>query len=136
MKVWQKTESFEILGLLTGSYHINLAIWNFFSSKSGEYGPFFSWKILCTGRNHISQVEIWQNFAKKKKRRQSVEIRHKYYSGYPSRLKHFDVEYSMYFFPIISAIPVRNCPGTLSGSAVSKLFLKIKCRNLKELKNQ
>ncbi len=26
----------------------------------------FPWKILCIGRNHVIQVEIWRNFAKKK----------------------------------------------------------------------
>jgi hypothetical protein len=30
---------------------------------SGEFGPFFSLKILCLGRNHIFQVKIWRNFA-------------------------------------------------------------------------
>jgi hypothetical protein len=29
-------------------------------------GIFFSWKILCIGRNHIFQVKIWRNFAKEK----------------------------------------------------------------------
>jgi hypothetical protein len=28
--------------------------------------PFFSWKILCIGQNHIFQIKIWQNFAKQK----------------------------------------------------------------------
>jgi hypothetical protein len=85
MKKKKKTESFEILGLLNGTYHINLAIWNFYSSKYGEFGPLFSWKILCIGRNHIFKVKIWQNFAKKKNAdmltRQSVEIIHKFCSG-------------------------------------------------------
>jgi hypothetical protein len=39
----------------------------FFFSKSGESEPFFPWKILCIGRNHIFQVQIWRNFAKTKK---------------------------------------------------------------------
>jgi hypothetical protein len=39
----------------------------YFISKSGEFGPFFPWKILCVGRNHIFQVEIWRNFAKENK---------------------------------------------------------------------
>jgi len=30
-----------------------------FISKCGESGPFFSWKILCIGQNHIFQVKIW-----------------------------------------------------------------------------
>jgi hypothetical protein len=34
----------------------------YFSSKSGEFGPFFPWKILCIGRNNVFQVEIWRNF--------------------------------------------------------------------------
>jgi hypothetical protein len=29
-------------------------------------GPFFPWKLLCIGQNHIFQVEVWQNFAKGK----------------------------------------------------------------------
>jgi hypothetical protein len=27
---------------------------------------FFSWKILCIGRNHILKFEIWRDFAKEK----------------------------------------------------------------------
>jgi len=34
--------------------------------KSGKFGPLFPWKILCIGQNHIFQVNIWQNFIKKK----------------------------------------------------------------------
>jgi hypothetical protein len=30
---------------------------------SGKFGPFFSWKFLCLGRNNIFQVEIWREFA-------------------------------------------------------------------------
>jgi len=26
----------------------------------------FPWRILCIGQNHIFQVEIWQNFKKRK----------------------------------------------------------------------
>jgi len=26
----------------------------------------FPWKILCIGQNHIFQVEIWQNYKKRK----------------------------------------------------------------------
>jgi hypothetical protein len=33
---------------------------------SQVFGPFFPWKILCIGWNHIFQVEIWRNFAPKK----------------------------------------------------------------------
>jgi hypothetical protein len=33
-------------------------IWKLFFSKSGEFGPFFPWKILCIGQNRIFQVEI------------------------------------------------------------------------------
>jgi hypothetical protein len=45
-----------------------LKIWRLgicFPSKSGEFGPFFLWKILCIGWNRIFQVEIWRNFAKR-----------------------------------------------------------------------
>jgi hypothetical protein len=33
-------------------------IWKLFFSKSGEFGPFLPWKILCIGQNYIFQVEI------------------------------------------------------------------------------
>jgi hypothetical protein len=42
-------------------------IWNFFLGNLANLGHFFSWKILCIGRNHIFQVEIWQYFAPQKK---------------------------------------------------------------------
>jgi hypothetical protein len=32
---------------------------------SGEFGPFFSWKILCIGRNHIFQLKIRRDFAQR-----------------------------------------------------------------------
>jgi hypothetical protein len=38
------------------------------SSKSDEFGPFFSMKNpLNIGRDHIVQVENWQHFTKEKK---------------------------------------------------------------------
>jgi hypothetical protein len=44
-----------------------VAIWNFRNLKSSEFEPFFfSQKILCTGRNHIFQVEIWEKFSGKR----------------------------------------------------------------------
>jgi hypothetical protein len=37
-------------------------------SKSDEFGPFFSMKNpLYIGRDHIVQVENWQDFTKEKK---------------------------------------------------------------------
>jgi hypothetical protein len=44
MKVGKKTKKKKILlysWLHTGTYHTNLAIPNFFSLKSGEFGPLF-----------------------------------------------------------------------------------------------
>ncbi len=45
-------------------------IWQFFFFNSflkfGEFGPFFSWKVLCIDWNHIFQVEFLQKFANKK----------------------------------------------------------------------
>jgi hypothetical protein len=38
---------------------------DFIFLKSGKFGPFFPWKILCIGQNHTFQVEMWQNFTKK-----------------------------------------------------------------------
>jgi hypothetical protein len=54
--------------LPTGTYHKNLAIWklSFFRNLT-NLGHFFPWKILCIGQSHIFQVEIWGNFAQKKK---------------------------------------------------------------------
>jgi len=74
MKVKKKNRnpSIFLAWLHIGSYHKTLAIWIFFSSKSGEFGPFFfRRKILSIGpQNHICQVEIWrriwQNFASKR----------------------------------------------------------------------
>ncbi len=37
----------------------------FFRSLA-NWGPFFSWKILHIGRNHIFQVRTWQKFASKR----------------------------------------------------------------------
>jgi hypothetical protein len=34
--------------------------------RSGELEPFFSWKILPIGQNHIFQVGNWQKFASKR----------------------------------------------------------------------
>jgi hypothetical protein len=64
MKVEKKPESFDIPGYLL---ELIINIWqfeNFFFSKFGEFVPFFPWKIL--GQNSIFEVEIWQNFTKKK----------------------------------------------------------------------
>ncbi len=52
----QKNESFYILG-----YLLELNI------KSGEIGSFYEEKSFSMDQNHTFQVEIWQNFAKKKK---------------------------------------------------------------------
>jgi hypothetical protein len=66
MKVQNNQNPF-ILLLPTGTYHENLVIWIFISSKSSEFRLFSSlWKILCRGWNHIFQVKVWQNFTPKK----------------------------------------------------------------------
>ncbi len=36
------------------------------SSKSGEFGFFFSWKILCIGWNDIFHVKIWRKISSKR----------------------------------------------------------------------
>jgi hypothetical protein len=41
--------------LRIGTTNKNLVIGKKKISKFGEFGPFFSWKILPTGRNHIFQ---------------------------------------------------------------------------------
>ncbi len=67
MKVGKnKIKIFLYSWLPTGTYHKNLAIWNFFSSKSGEFRSFFPWKIFCIGQNHIFQVKIWRKFVSKR----------------------------------------------------------------------
>ncbi len=43
-----------------------MLIWKSSFSKTDGFGPIFPWKILCIGWNHIFQVEIWRNFARKK----------------------------------------------------------------------
>jgi hypothetical protein len=37
----------------------NLAIWDFFSLKFGEFESFLPLENLCIGQNHIFQVEFW-----------------------------------------------------------------------------
>jgi hypothetical protein len=44
--------------LLSRSCHKTLAIWNFLNSKSVKCGPFFPWKVLCTGQNHVFWFKI------------------------------------------------------------------------------
>jgi hypothetical protein len=44
-----------------------------FKIRSGEFGTFFPWKILCMGRNHIFQVEIWWKFGNKRNTRSKDE---------------------------------------------------------------
>ncbi len=54
----------KILFIFTGIYHKNLAIWNFFLEI------WWNLAIILHGIiswNHIFQVKIWQNFAKKQK---------------------------------------------------------------------
>jgi len=41
---------------------LGLDLYFFFPSKSGEFGPFFPWKILSFDRNDVFRVEIWRNF--------------------------------------------------------------------------
>jgi hypothetical protein len=64
----KKTESFYIRGYLLELITENMAIRNFFFLQNlaslGHF--FFPWKVLCKGRNHILEVEIWRNFAEKK----------------------------------------------------------------------
>jgi hypothetical protein len=38
---------------------------NLFVENLVNFSHYFPWKILCLDRNHIIQVEIWQNFAQK-----------------------------------------------------------------------
>jgi hypothetical protein len=54
-----------ILGLLFENALI-LRLYPILYSKFGKFGPFFPRKILCGGRNHIFQVEIWRKFASKR----------------------------------------------------------------------
>ncbi len=62
MKVPQKAESFYILDSLLELIIKIRQFGNFFPSKSGNFGSFYSWKILWTGWNHFSLVEIWWTF--------------------------------------------------------------------------
>jgi hypothetical protein len=57
------TESFYILGYLL---ELIIKIWRFekkILQNLANLGQFFHEKILCAGRNHIFQVEIWRKFA-------------------------------------------------------------------------
>jgi hypothetical protein len=58
MKVEKKKKSFYILGYQLDLITENLAIWNFFPLKFGQFWQIVPRKILCIGRNHIFQVEI------------------------------------------------------------------------------
>jgi hypothetical protein len=61
MKVPQKAESFYILNSLL---ELIIKIRQFgicFPSKSGNFGFFFSWKILWTGWNHFSELKFGEN---------------------------------------------------------------------------
>jgi len=53
------------LWLPTGAYHKNLATWELFFLKSGEFGLFFMEHCLYRLKSYF-QVEMWRNFAKKK----------------------------------------------------------------------
>jgi hypothetical protein len=67
MKVKKNQNPSYILGYLL---ELIIKIWQFgkkYSLKSGEFGPFFPWKILCIGQNHIFQVKIWRNLGPKKR---------------------------------------------------------------------
>jgi hypothetical protein len=48
----------------------------------------FSMEILCIGRNHIFQVEIWRDFAKKKKT--TLLRTHEMLTELPAKLGQFD----------------------------------------------
>jgi hypothetical protein len=54
-----KNQNLPIFLLFGGTNNNNLAIDIIFFWKSGEFGSFFSWKILPIGRNHIFTVGIW-----------------------------------------------------------------------------
>jgi hypothetical protein len=60
-----KNQNPSFFWLPTGINNKNLAIGRKKKSKCGEFGPFFSWKILPIGRNHIFQVVIRWKFASK-----------------------------------------------------------------------
>ncbi len=64
MKIRKQTISFYILGYLL---EVSIKVWQFgiFKfQKSDKFGPFFPWKILCIGQNHIFQVQIRQKLAR------------------------------------------------------------------------
>ncbi len=63
-QIWKKPRILLYFCLPAGTYHKNLAIWK---KKFLQTGPFFPLKILCIGRNHIFQVDIWRNFSSRKK---------------------------------------------------------------------
>jgi hypothetical protein len=51
----------------TVSYHKTLAMWNFFSWKSGEYGPFFPMKDpLYRSKSYFSGRSLEKNFGSKR----------------------------------------------------------------------
>ncbi len=35
-----------------------MVVWKLFFFKSGKFQPFFTWKVLCIGQNHIFQVKF------------------------------------------------------------------------------
>jgi hypothetical protein len=57
-----KNQNLSIFWLPIGTNNKNLAIGRIFFLKSGEFGPFFSWKILPVCRNHIFQVGLGKNW--------------------------------------------------------------------------
>jgi hypothetical protein len=65
MEVGKKSKSFNIFGYVL---ELIIKIWRLviLFLKSGEFGPFFSWKIVPICRNHIFQVGIWRKFASKR----------------------------------------------------------------------
>jgi len=58
MKVEKKKKSFYILGYQRELITEDLAIWNIFPLKFGQFWQIVPRKILDIGRNHIFQVEI------------------------------------------------------------------------------
>jgi hypothetical protein len=85
-----------------------IRIFIFIFLKSGEFGSFFPWKILCIGQNHIFQVKICQNLAPEKK----TLVIQNCITSLPSLMSHMPIVMNalstrvmLQFFPPVCPLP-------------------------------
>jgi hypothetical protein len=96
--------------LSIGTYYKNMAIriFKFFFFECGEFGSFFSWKILCIGQNHIFQVKILPKSCPPKK----TMVIQNCITSFPSLMLHMPVVINalstrimLQFFPPVCPLP-------------------------------